>query len=122
MGTMLYDSAGRPITSANPLAVSGSFTLTGRTVIENAAKTLTVDATVGGKPLPTIPADATGAYIIPEGGDMRAFWDGTAPTATVGNLVIYGDQIKILTRAELLAFRAIRTGTTDGSLTITYYK
>lgn len=86
------------------------------------AQTLIVDATVGGKPLPNIPADATKAVISAEGGDMRVFWDGTAPTAAAGHLVMFGDSIPLMTRSDLLAFRAIRTTATDGTLTVTYYK
>lgn|GEM_PF-6485220 len=111
------DGTFEPVGAENPVAVS----LTNRTVT-GAAETLTVDNTVGGKALASIPADATGAMITLDGGDIRALWTGGAPTATDGHLVMFGDTIMLMTRADLLAFRAIRTTATNGTLTITYYR
>lgn len=93
--------------------------VTNRIVIQG-SQVLTVDNTVGGKALPTIPADATGALVTVEGGDVRCYWDGTAPTASLGHLTVWSQRIELPTRDAVLAFRAIRTGATDGVITVTY--
>lgn len=80
-------------------------------------ETLTVDATVGGKGFTA--AKITGmtkAFITCETAQVRFTLDGTAPTTTIGHLLNPGDILRLDSAADLVAFRAIRTGATSGVL------
>ena len=70
--------------------------------------------------LPAIPEDATGAIISIDGADVRALWEGTTPTSSVGHKYLDGDFFTLATRDDLLRFRAHRAGSTDATLRVTY--
>lgn len=104
---------------------------------------ITVDATAGGKSLtaatftkikptqtvgygvPPVVVNAKSCFITVEGtagtNDIRVTFDGTAPTSTVGHLVVAGSTITIDGTDNMLAFRAIRVGGTSGAISVTYY-
>lgn len=50
---------------------------------------------------------------------IRYTWDGTTPTSSVGHLLNVGDKI-FLDKDDAIKFKAIRTGTTNGVLKVTY--
>ncbi len=84
---------------------------------------LTVDATSGGVSL-TVPIAATRALMSLQTAEIRFLDSGTAPTSTLGHVVVAGKTIEYLDAnyiSALAAFRAIRTGGTSGTLDITYY-
>ena len=88
---------------------------------------VTVDATVGGVALASVPSDAECAHISLETAPIRWTDDGsTAPTASVGHLLTppSSDSVYLWIegRQRLLNFKAIRTGATSGALQVTYYK
>ena len=64
---------------------------------------------------------AQAALISLEGGDVRFRLDGVAPTSTNGHSLGSGDTLVLNGTQSLLNLRAIRKGTTDGSLQVTYY-
>lgn len=51
-----------------------------------------------------------------ETAQIRYRYDGTAPTTTVGAIVDIGDMVTITGYAYLQAFRAIRTGSSSGTI------
>lgn len=69
----------------------------------------------------TVPATATWALISVEGAPVRWRDDGTAPTATVGNLLNIGDHLTLNGAAELAAVRFIQQSAT-ATLDVSYYK
>lgn len=88
-----------------------------------AYEAVTVDNTSGGKALTeaTYTSYAKLAVCTLETAEVRYKIDGSAPTTTVGHpleplqsIILYGDQIN--------KFRAIRTGSTSGSLKCSYGK
>ena len=92
-----------------------------------ARETLTVDNTAGGVGftvatiVPTTTATtnvnpAGVAHLTLETAQIRYTLDGTAPTTTVGHLMNAGDILLIEGIANVAAFKAIRTGGTNGSL------
>jgi hypothetical protein len=62
------------------------------------------------------------AYMTLETGACRWRADGTAPTGTVGHLLNAGDTISIIGYENLKHFKAILSGATTGTLSITYEK
>jgi hypothetical protein len=65
-------------------------------------------------------AGATKAVITVEGGEIRCRWDGTAPTAAEGHYVYVGDEIRLMTAADIANFKAIRATTTDATIRVNY--
>lgn len=65
---------------------------------------------------------ATYAEIMVEGQPIRYRVDGTDPTSAVGHLVNAGGVIRCYGRDALRNFRAIRSGITDATLTVTLYR
>jgi len=63
---------------------------------------------------------ATRALITAEGGDFRYKVDGNDPTISEGHLVEVGDVLEFDDYAFIENFRAIRTGTTSGKISVTY--
>jgi hypothetical protein len=53
-------------------------------------------------------------------GQIRFWFDGTAPEATVGHLMEIGDSMELNGYANIKNFRAIRTGSTSGVLSATF--
>ena len=88
-------------------------------------ETITIDNTVGGKGLTasklTTPPRPKRVFITTEGGQMRYYYDGTAPTSSTGHIlnpIINTLMIEGIKNLE--QFRAIRTGTTSGKLVVSY--
>jgi hypothetical protein len=52
---------------------------------------------------------------------IRMTLNGTAPTTSVGMLADYGSSITIYNHTSIVAFRAIRTGSTSAVLNIQYF-
>lgn len=63
---------------------------------------------------------ATKAEMTLETAQIRVRKDGSDPTASVGHLVEVGDLIVLSSASDIANFKAIRTGSTSGKLTITY--
>ena len=74
------------------------------------------------KALASIPANANGAVITVEDATMRYRDDGTNPTATVGLRVFVGGTIVLNSRDSLDKFRAIRTGSSNSEINVSYYE
>lgn len=81
----------------------------------------TIDATVGGIAL-TGATYGTAKYaeIDIETASMRFTVDGTPPTATLGHLVNPNDIIRLDSNEDIVAFRAIRTGSTSAVINVSY--
>lgn len=63
---------------------------------------------------------ATRALITAEDGDFRYKVDGNDPTVSEGHLVEAGDVLEFDDYTRIVNFRAIRTGTTSGKISVTY--
>lgn len=89
-------------------------------------ETITIDNTAGGVGLtaakyrPTNGVQAEAAFITVEGGPIRYTYDGTAPTTTVGHKAVSGTILVLKGQHQMENFKAIRTGTTDGTLQVSY--
>lgn len=60
------------------------------------------------------------ALITVEDAQISFTLDGTTPTATVGHLADIGDTITLRNSNEVNRFQAIRTGSTSGTLKVSY--
>jgi hypothetical protein len=89
--------------------------------VSNSVKTLT-EAEF--KPKDATLRSAHTAMISLEGtagtNDVRWTVDGTTPSSSVGHLLKAGDQVVVMGLGNLLKFKAIRAGSSDGILTISY--
>lgn len=81
---------------------------------------LTVDNTAGGVAL-TVPTTGTPTYALIQCETNPVRWtdDGTAPTASVGNLLSVGGVLKY--NGTLANIRFIRQGGSNGTLSVSYY-
>ena len=68
----------------------------------------------------TVPAGAKFAYFQAEGSDIRWLDSGTAPTATLGTLLIAG-QSPFPYPGDLDTIRFIDDAATSGTLNVSYY-
>jgi hypothetical protein len=59
------------------------------------------------------------ALVTFSGGDCRATFDGTVPTASVGHIFSSGSSLTLFGEG-IRKFKAIRSGGTDGALAVTY--
>lgn len=96
---------------------------------------LTVDNTTGGvgftatkyKDVVSAQAllDSTFAICTLEGtagtNDIRWTVDGTAPTTSVGHLLKAGENLNLAGYGNITKFRAIRTGGSSGTLSVTFF-
>lgn len=64
--------------------------------------------------------NANRAELSLEGGQIRVRKDNTEPTTSEGHIVNAGDVITLDSRADIASFKAIRTGSVDGTLKATY--
>ena len=71
--------------------------------------------------LPSIPSKASYAIVNVNAQPLRYRDDGTVPTATVGMPLAAGDEIALVSPAQIRAFRAIRSGGTDAEINVSYY-
>lgn len=92
--------------------------LSGSTAAEASHQTLAVSSTPVA--LPAIPASAVGALVTVEDAPVRATWDGTVPTSSLGHKYGDGDAFAIVSRADLLRFRVVKAAAGDAALQITY--
>ena len=82
---------------------------------------ITVDNTAGGKALTAAKySGASKALITVETAQIRFRVDGGAPTSTVGHVADIDDQIELDSVEDIANFRAIRTGTTSATISVTY--
>lgn len=83
-------------------------------------ETITVaDSAIGLTPATYL--DAERAEMILETAQIRMWTGGAAPTASVGRIVEVGDTIILNSRAQVAGFKAIRTGSTSGKLSVEYF-
>ena len=64
---------------------------------------------------------ARAAQVTLEDGDIRFRLDGGDPTGTEGHQFLVGTSLSIVGTQTLRQFRAIRSGTTNGTLRITFF-
>lgn len=90
--------------------------------VARAYEAVTIDNTAGGVGLTaaTYGSQANSAVIGVETAQIRFTIDGTAPTTTVGVLADPGAVIHLNTRDQLQKFKAIRTGSSSGTLRCLY--
>ena len=98
--------------AANKVSIEG--------LVPFAHETLTVADTAVGLTSDTY-LDATRAEMTLETAQIRMWADGTDPTASVGIPAEIGDTIVLNSAAQIANFKAIRTGTTSGVLSIQYF-
>jgi len=60
------------------------------------------------------------AFITCEGGAIRFWMDGSNPTSTKGHLLEPGQNLTLEGYNRLIQFKAIRAGTSDGILQVSY--
>jgi len=60
------------------------------------------------------------AFVTVEGAQIRYRYDGGTPTATEGHLVSPGDTFIVQGFKNIQNFKAIRTGSADATLRVTY--
>jgi len=60
------------------------------------------------------------AVVTATGGVMRYRYDGGDPTAGAGHLLSHGDMIIVEGSVNIVNFKAIRAGTENGILSVTY--
>lgn len=109
--------------------------ITNRFFLAYSYENLTVDSTSGGVAFTTTKVNPSGvAYnaqsitftIACDGGGtscpIRMTLDGTAPTTSVGMRADYGSSVTIYSHSNILAFRAIREGSTSAILNTTYFR
>ena len=63
---------------------------------------------------------ATHAYITVETAQIRFRIDGTNPTSSEGHILNVGDALELNSAADLVTFKAIRTGAVSGVIKVTY--
>ncbi len=80
-------------------------------------ESLTVDDTAGGF---AYDGAAIKAFVTCEDAQVRFRTDGTSPTADEGHLLNQGDILILDSNEDILAFEAIRTGSTSGILKATF--
>src|ERR1041385_345081 len=92
-----------------------------RNKTSEAFEALTIDNTVGGIAL-TSGTYGTARYaeISVDSADIRFTVDGTPPTSTTGHLVAPRDIIRLDSHEDIVAFRAIRAGSTNATIQVTY--
>lgn len=87
-----------------------------------AFEAVTVDNTAGGVGLTAATFDSsTRAHISLETAQIRYRVDGGAPTATVGHILEIGCMVELESASEIANFKAIRTGSTSGTIQVSYF-
>lgn len=72
-------------------------------------------------PLSNVPASAVYALILVEGDSVRVRDDGVAPTSSAGMPFAATAKIELHSRKQINDFLAIRSGSGDATLNISYY-
>lgn len=70
----------------------------------------------------TKPAGASRAIVMVEDQPIRYREDGTAPTSSVGVLCPAGTRFELESSSAISNFKAIRSGGTDGVISVNYYR
>ena len=87
-------------------------------------ETITVtDSAIGFTAATRVKSDCNNiiAIVTAEGGHMRYRYDGTdSPSTTTGHLLAHGDMIVIEGSPNVAKFKAIRVGSVNGILRVTY--
>jgi hypothetical protein len=82
---------------------------------------LTVDNTEGGIALTASKySNSQKAVITVETAEIRFRVDGGVPTSTVGHIADEDDQIVLDSAEDIANFRAIRTGSTSATISVSY--
>lgn len=68
----------------------------------------------------TPPASAVSAVVSVSGSDARYRLTGSAPTASIGHLLVIGNQVEVYIN-DLPTFEIISTSGTDTDVFVTYY-
>lgn len=84
-------------------------------VISNSAASLTA-----GTYAPAAGERAEEAFITCSGGECRWTYDGTTPTASLGHILHDGGFVRLKGTHQIDKFQAIRYGSTDATLDVTY--
>lgn len=79
-----------------------------------------VDDTVGGVPIAAATSFARYALISCETATIRFEYDGTAPTATTGHVLVPGQYFVLEGYQRIRQFRAIRTTSTSATCTVSF--
>ncbi len=79
----------------------------------------TITASSGVKYISTVSADTFKGVFTVEGGSVRAFWDGTTPTAQYGHVLNSGDVLTLYNPADIAKLKVILNSGTSGA-TVTY--
>jgi hypothetical protein len=86
-----------------------------------ASEQLTIDSTAGGVPLTAATyGSARYATITVKQAEINFTADATPPTSSVGNQAAPPDVIELESNEEIVAFRAIRTGSVSGIIYVNY--
>jgi len=74
----------------------------------------------GSKYAPSGEEAAKRVFITVESGSIRYRYDGTDPTSSEGHLITEGGYLTITGKSNIEKFKAIRAGTSDAVLRVTY--
>jgi len=95
-----------------------------RPTVGFAFETITIDNSVTSLTrsiyAPGTGGDASRAYLTLENGSIRYRYDGGNPTANVGHLLMDGNFLVLEGEQQLSDFKAIRTESRNGTISITY--
>lgn len=76
----------------------------------------------GATGLASIPAAANKAVIVVDDASLRYRDDGENPTADIGIKMFKGGTIVLNSRKSILQFKAIKVGTNNSELNVSYYE
>ncbi len=95
--------------------------LTGIAVAASNDETITVSNTAIGLTSAKITASISYVICTLETAEVRFRVAGKNPTSTIGHILSIGQRVELTTIDDIVKFRAIRTGGSDGILTCSYY-
>ena len=84
-------------------------------------ETITVSTTAVGLTAAKITAYTSYAVCTLETAQIRFRVSGYNPTSAIGHILDTGNVVELTTIGDMVKFRAIRTGASDGVLTCSYY-
>jgi hypothetical protein len=84
-------------------------------------ETITVSNTAVGLTASKITTYTSYAICTLETAQIRFRVSGYNPTSAIGHILDTGNVVELTTVGDMIKFRAIRTGTSDGVLTCSYY-
>lgn len=80
---------------------------------------LTIGATAVALTVPSSTSPVVQVHLTLATAQIRYLYDGTTPTASVGHVMNPGDTLTLIGYENVQNFRAIRTGSTSGVLSVT---